>query len=127
MDASGRVDVGLKTLLELDGEMYPMDNGYWTQFKAKRVVQNQHVPHGIDYSLTLHDRNNRRILGYDNAHRAMRKRNKYAAKRIEWDHKHERAKVSDYEFENAGQLLDDFWKDVNRILCEIQRRKWLPK
>ena len=41
---------------------------------------------------------------------------KYGAKRIEWDHKHDREKVSDYEFESAGQLLDDFWKDVNRIL-----------
>ncbi len=115
--ASGRVDVGLQTLLELDGEVYRQ----WVldAVQGKASDTEPHVPHGIDYSLTLHDRNNRRILGYDNAHRAKLKRKKYAAKRIEWDHKHEREKVSDYEFENAGQLRDDFWKDVNRILCGI--------
>lgn len=116
MVVSRRVDVGLETLLDLDGEVYPMDNGYWTRFRAKKVAPNKRIPHGIDYSLTLHDRSNRRILGYDNVHRAKLKRKKYGAKRIEWDHKHDRKKVSDYEFESAGQLLDDFWKDVNRIL-----------
>lgn len=26
------------------------------------------MPHGIKYSLTLHDRRNHRVIGYDNAH-----------------------------------------------------------
>ena len=74
MVVSRRVDVGLETLLDLGGEVYPMDNGHWTQFRVKKVVPNKHIPHGIEYSLTLHDRSNRRILGYDNAHRAKLKR-----------------------------------------------------
>ena len=48
----------LDTLLDLDGEIFPMDNGYWTKFEASRVIPTPQIPHGIRYSLTLHDRNN---------------------------------------------------------------------
>ncbi len=27
-------DASLETLLDLDGEVFPMDNGYWTKFKV---------------------------------------------------------------------------------------------
>lgn len=110
-----RNDPGLETLLDLDGEIFPMDNGYWTKIEAKKVNPKEEIPHGIKYSLTLHDRKNTRILGYDNAHDANTKKGKFKAKKIEWDHKHEKDKIKPYEFENAGQLLQDFWSDVNRI------------
>lgn len=61
-------DETLSTLLDPDGEIFPMDNGYWTKFEAWRVDPEPHIPHGIRYSLSLHDRCNRRILGFDNAH-----------------------------------------------------------
>jgi hypothetical protein len=108
-------DFGLETLLELDGEVFPMDNGYWTKFEARRVEPSEAMPHGIKYSLTLHDKQNVRIIGYDNAH-AIPKSKKYSARRVVWDHKHEREIVKAYEFESAGQLMDDFWRDVNRII-----------
>lgn len=111
-------DSGLETLLLLDGETFPMDNGFWTKIEAYRTTPNTHIPHGIRYSLTLHNRHNVRILGYDNAHGIKPQRKKFGAKREEWDHKHERKIVEPYEFENAGQLLEDFWKDVNRIMDE---------
>ncbi len=38
------------------------------QFKASRVEADEHTPHGIRYSLSLHDEKNIRIVGYDNAH-----------------------------------------------------------
>jgi hypothetical protein len=38
------------------------------------------------------------------------------AKRIEWDHKHDREKVTYYDFESPGQLMEDFWTDVNRVV-----------
>jgi len=60
-------DIGLETLLQLDGEIFPMDNGYWVKFKVHHVEPNEHIPHGIKYSLTLHDKYNRRVVGYDNA------------------------------------------------------------
>jgi hypothetical protein len=33
------------------------------------VEPDEHVPHGIRYALTLHDRYGTRLLGYDNAPR----------------------------------------------------------
>ena len=58
----------LENLLLLDGEIFPMDNGYWVKFEAKVVEASENIPHGVRYSLTLHDKNNHRIIGYDNAH-----------------------------------------------------------
>jgi hypothetical protein len=63
-----RKDETLETLLDLDGEIFLMEGGYWTKFEANRVEPTQHIPHGVRYSLTLHDRNNTGILGFDNAH-----------------------------------------------------------
>ena len=68
MNKSNKQNLGLETLLELEGEIFPMDNGYWTKFEVKIVTPNEHIPHGIKYSLTLHNPYNKRILGYDNAH-----------------------------------------------------------
>ena len=57
-----RKDETLETLLDLDGEIFPMENGYWTKFEATRVKPSQQIPYGVRYSLTLHDRK-RRIQG----------------------------------------------------------------
>ena len=83
-------DKTLETLLDLDGEIFLMENGYWTKFEASRVTPIRQIPHGIRYSLTLHDRNNTRILGFDNAHAVKPKKKKYGACKITWDHKHKR-------------------------------------
>lgn len=68
MDDMQRMQQGLQYLLELDGEVFPMKNGFWTFIVARLVTPNASIPHGLRYSLTLHDRNNQRVLGYDNAH-----------------------------------------------------------
>ncbi len=76
-------NIGLESLLELDGEIFPMEKGYWTKIEAKMVQPNDKIPHGIKYSLTLHDRNNSRILGYDNAHGFKSENRRYGAKKTE--------------------------------------------
>lgn len=114
-------DAGLDVLLQLNGEIFPMNNGYWTKIEAKIVEENEHIPHGIKYSLSLHDPTNTRILGYDNAHGIKPKRKIYGAKRLAWDHRHKREVVEPYEFDDAGQLLEDFWTDVELILAEVKR------
>lgn len=111
-----RTDRGLEALLDLDGEVFRMENGYWTKFEAREVEPSAQIPHGIKYSLTLHDRHNQRILGYDNAHGVKPKRKNFAAKRTAWDHKHHRESVEAYEFEDAGRLMEDFWADVDQVL-----------
>ncbi len=111
-----REDASLETLLDLDGEIFPMDNGFWTKFEAYRVASTPQIPHGIKYSLTLHDRNNTRVLGFDNAHTFKTKKNKYRARKITWDHKHKMEKVHPYEFESTSRLIEDFWEDVEEIM-----------
>ena len=109
----------LDTLLDLDGEIFIMDSGYWVKIEAKNVSPSPSVPHGVRYSLTLHDRNNVRVVGFDNAHTIKSKRRKrFSGRKVTWDHKHHMDKVKSCEFESAGQLLDDFWKAVNKYLGE---------
>ncbi len=101
----------LENLLNLNGETFPMDNGYWVKFEVWRVEVSKSVPHGIRYSLTLHDKHNHRVIGYDNAH-SFRSKKKYGAKRETYDHIHKQMDIVPYEFESASQLLEDFWKSA---------------
>jgi len=91
-------DDSLESLLNLDGEVFLMEDGYWTKFEITRVPPSPQIPHGIRYSLTFHDRNNIRILGFDNAHIVKAKRRKYGDRKITLDHKHKLGRVSPYEF-----------------------------
>ena len=52
----------LENLLNLDGEVFPMDSGYWVKFDVKRVGVSISIPHGIKYSLTLHNKRNNRVV-----------------------------------------------------------------
>ena len=114
-------DETLVTLLHLDGEIFPMNSGFWTKFEAHRVIPQQHIPHGVSYSLTLHDRYNRRVLGFDNAHAVRTAKKGYGARKITWDHKHKCDKVSPYEYASASQLLEDFWREVEKIMGQEGR------
>ena len=108
-------DFELENLLALDGEIFRMEDGYWTKFEVKPADPDEKLPHGIRYSLTLHDRSNQRVLGFDNAHGIKPARKRFAGKKRTWDHKHDREKVMSYEFESPGQLIEDFWRAVDRI------------
>jgi len=101
----------LENLLNLDGETFPMDNGYWVKFEAYEVEVSISIPHGIKYTLTLHDKTNKRVIGYDNAH-SFKSSKKYGAKKESYDHIHKKMEIVPYEFESASQLLEDFWKTV---------------
>ena len=58
---------GWDYILDLHRRKISYDNGYWVTMRVTRVVASEGRPHGIKYSLTLHDRNDDRILGYDNS------------------------------------------------------------
>lgn len=51
-------DEGLDALLGLDGETFFVDaNGHYrVKFVVKRVKADERKPHGLNYSLTLHDK-----------------------------------------------------------------------
>ena len=55
-------------LLELNGFIIEQKYGYWVKFEVSLTDISLKRPHGIRYSLTLHNKDGQRVLGYDNAH-----------------------------------------------------------
>ncbi|MCH8542771.1 MAG: DUF6516 family protein [Alcanivorax sp.] len=112
----------MDTLLELHGSIFDQGRGYWIKIEAWQVRVSEHIPHGIRYSLTLHEPYGKRILGYDNAHAVKPPRKfRYAGRIIAYDHKHRHAsdKGVPYMFKDAQQLLTDFFDDVDSVLSEV--------
>ncbi|WP_232464542.1 toxin-antitoxin system TumE family protein [Bordetella genomosp. 8] len=105
-------------MLLLDGETFVADvaGKAWVKFEVKRVRACRHRPHGIKYSLTLHDENGERMLGFDNAHPVKEGGGPGARTRIEYDHKHKSSRVRFYTYMDAATLLSDFWTEVEMTL-----------
>ena len=117
-----REDHVIETLLDLHDQIIDQGDGYWVKIEAWVVVVSADIPHGIRYSLTLHEPYGKRILGYDNAHAVKPpKKFKYASVRLPYDHKHRH--ISDkgvpYAFKDAHQLLSDFFVEVDRVLKKV--------
>jgi hypothetical protein len=112
---------GLDTLLDLHGEILVQEGGYWIKVEAWKVQPTQGIPHGIRYSLTLHDPSGTRILGYDNAHAIESPKKRFAGRRSEYDHVHRHVKDEGiaYEFSSADQLLVDFFAEADKVLKEL--------
>lgn len=111
-------DHSLDTLLLLDGETFVADPGEkcWVRFVAKEVPASRERPHGLNYSLTLHDEDGQRLLGFDNAHSVHESTGPGTRTRIEYDHKHIGQRVRFYTYQDAVTLLSDFWTEVEAIL-----------
>jgi hypothetical protein len=108
------IDPGLETLLDLDGVVLVVDpeGGHWVKFVVTRVPVSPEKPHGLDYSLTLHGPDGRRLVGFDNAHPAGRRGP------VAYDHRHRFRTVKAYEYRDAAELLADFWRAVDAVLRE---------
>ena len=106
-------DHELEALLSLDGFEFQFAAGYRVKIAAQQVAATEARPHGIRYSLTLHDADGRRIYGLDNAHRARRQR-------PEFDHRHRygERRIVPYVYRGPVELLEDFYREVERILRE---------
>lgn len=119
-------DFGLDALLNMDGFEYHYPNGYWYKIEARLVKPDTHLPHGIRYTLTLHDYYGKRIFGIDNKHRPKtqekNKRKGYHGQIIEYDHIHnnEKDKGTPYTFVDAENLLTDFWTRIDYIMSELK-------
>jgi hypothetical protein len=101
-------DQSLDTLLELDGQVYVIDEkGRFVKFVVKRESASENKPHGLSYSLTLHDHSGKRLMGFDNAHAMTRPGSRFLARIKEYDHKHVHPgdPGRPYEFTNAAQLM----------------------
>ena len=111
-------DSSLDALLCLDGEIFFIDpsGGHWVKFEVKRTEVSQARPHGLRYSLTLHDKDGTRLVGSQCAfgHVGIRPRGKRAA---EFDHKHRLRTIKPYDYADAASLLADFWSEVEAVLA----------
>ncbi len=117
------VDHGIENLLDLDGTVIEADSEleYYVHFDVKRVDCSEGRPHGIKYSLTLRDKWNNRLMGFDNAHPVKAPGSGFIRHRMlnKYDHQHTFRNVAviiPYEYFNAEQLLVDFWASVDEAL-----------
>jgi hypothetical protein len=119
-----RRDPSLDTLLLLDGERFVVDaDGMcWVKFAVKQVVASNERPHGLRYSLTLHDEDGERLVGFDNAHPIRESEGPGAETRIQYDHRHSGDRVRFYSYQDAATLLADFWAEVEVVLQKRTRR-----
>src|ERR1700730_7692887 len=71
-------------------------------------------------SLTLHAPNGTRLVGFDNAHAAGASvpRFKRRSQAIDHWHRTENEPGRPYEFKDADTLLQDFFREVRRVLAE---------
>ena len=106
-------DHDLEVLLSLDGFEFQFARGYRVKIAARQVETTSARPHGVRYSLTLHDPDGRRIYGIDNAHRS-------GAGRPEFDHRHVYGfrRIAPYVYRGPIRLLEDFYREVERVLRE---------
>jgi hypothetical protein len=111
-------DHSLDTLVQLDGEKFVIEGNFWIKFEVKQVSATPEKPHGLEYSLTLHDGDGERLLGFDNAHPVREGTGPGARTRIEFDHKHKGQRIRFYYYEDAATLLTDFWAEADLILRE---------
>jgi hypothetical protein len=116
----------LENILALNGERFVIDEefGLWVKFDANRVSKAKRR-HEIKYSLSLHNKYNERILGFDNLHEIN-----YAAKRMvapkrtyEHWHSDENDKGKPYDFQNADKLVQDFWEAVEEKMLKLKEIK----
>ncbi len=113
-------DFSLDALLDLDGQVLFVDpeGKYWVKFVVKRVDASSERPHGLNYSLNLHDEAGERLVGFDNAHSVRGRSGPSGKKEKPHDHKHRIRTIKPYEYQDAAALLGDFWGEVDAVLKE---------
>jgi Family of unknown function (DUF6516) len=111
-----RRDESLDRLLDLDGFLAEVGGGFWVKIVARRVPPDAARPHGVSYTLTLHDPGGRRVVGIDNAHVVRLTRGPAGRSSTARDHLHRGESVRGYVYRNADTLMDDFWREVEAIL-----------
>lgn len=105
-------------VLSLDGIHYKLPDGKSIKFSFTKISVSEGVPLGIKYSLTLHDINNVRILGFDNKHSPKITRKSFKSRQRNFDHKHRYPEDAgiEYDFVDFPTLIEDFYNEVERYL-----------
>jgi hypothetical protein len=117
---SGGNEHTLEFLLAFDGRTHWLDQGYRLKFEIRRGAATDERPHGLRYSLTLHDPEGQRLVGFDNAHSVPLAGARFNERPATADHWH-RTHTDEgrpYDFIDADTLLRDFFREVRRVLAE---------
>lgn len=111
-------DPSLDALLDLDGQLLVIDatGEHWVRFSVKRVPVTPARPHGLNYALTLHGPDGKRLVGFDNAHPIRPTRGPSGRHRAQQDHLHRHRTIRPYDYQDAATLLADFWTEVESVL-----------
>ena len=110
-------DYELECLLSLHGQKFFRDDGYWYQCEVRLVDKTKERPHGLSYSMTLHDKHNKRVFGIDNAHGYNFKKNRFSGRSIIYDHKHHKERVLPYDFVSSEKLVADFFDGCDKYIA----------
>jgi len=110
----------LEFLLAFDGRTHWYEDGYHVRFEIRRVGRTAERPHGLRYSLTLHDPDGARLIGFDNAHIVRAQGSRFSPRPDAADHWHrsENDEGRPYDFKDAATLIEDFMNEVERVLAE---------
>ena len=115
-----QADYTLEFLLAFDGRVHHLEKGYWIKFEIRKVATSKRRPHGLSYSFTLHAPDGTRLIGFDNAHNVPAVGARFKARSDSSDHWHrtESDPGRPYQFKGADKLLEDFFREVRRVLSE---------
>ena len=113
-------DAELELLLSLDGTSYEAAAGYVVEFMARRTNKTPERPRGVGYALVFRPREGEPYVRFDNAHAVARPGGRFvrASKAYGHWHRSESDPGRPYAFTTAAQLLDDFWREVRRVMNE---------
>jgi hypothetical protein len=111
-----RREEALERFLDLDGFLAEVGGGFWVKVIARRVPPAEHRPHGLSYSLTLHEPGGRRVFGIDNAHLVRVAKGPAGRTVGTHDHLHRGDAVHRYSFRDPDTLIADFWREVEAVL-----------
>ena len=115
-----REEAELELLLSLDGASYEAAAGYVVEFMARRTERTPQRPHGISYALVFRPKDGEPYVRFDNAHAVEWPGGRFVTAPEAYDHWHrtEHDPGRPYAFTTATQLLDDFWREVKRVMNE---------
>lgn len=110
-------DQSLDALLDLHDLVLvvDLDDRHWVKFAVHRVKPSPERAHGLDYSLTLHDAEGRRLVGLDNAHPVRHSAAPGGRLEGACDHRHRLRAVRPYDHADAATLLADSWAEVDAV------------
>jgi hypothetical protein len=87
---------------------------------VRRTERTATRPHGVRYALVFRPAQGEPFVRFDNAHAAERPGGRFVETSPAYDHWHrdELDPGRPYTFTTAAQLLDDFWREVKRVMKE---------